>query len=63
MQALTNAMVRTLIWMQDATPQQILATVPEEYLLGNKAMYLRLQQRKDRYSRTAISATPARRPR
>jgi len=26
--------------MQDATPQQILATVPEEYLLGNKAMYL-----------------------
>jgi NitT/TauT family transport system substrate-binding protein len=39
-QALTNAMVRTLIWMQDATPQQILSTVPEEYLLGNKAMYL-----------------------
>jgi NitT/TauT family transport system substrate-binding protein len=39
-QALTNAMVRTLIWMGDATPQQILNTVPEEYLLGNKAMYL-----------------------
>ena len=39
-QALTNAMVRTLVWMQDATPQQILAAVPEEYLLGNKAMYL-----------------------
>src|SRR5687768_3516707 len=39
-QALTNATVRTLIWMQDATPQQILATVPEEYLLGNKALYL-----------------------
>ena len=39
-QALTNAMLRTLMWMQDATPQQILATVPEEYLLGNKAMYL-----------------------
>lgn len=39
-QAMTNAMVRTLIWMQEATPQQILATVPEEYLLGNKAMYL-----------------------
>ena len=39
-QALTNAMVRTLIWMQEASPQQILATVPEEYLLGNKAMYL-----------------------
>jgi NitT/TauT family transport system substrate-binding protein len=39
-QALTNAMLRTLIWMQEASPQQILATVPEEYLLGNKAMYL-----------------------
>lgn len=39
-QALTNAMVRTLIWLQDASPQQVLATVPEEYLLGNKAMYL-----------------------
>ena len=39
-QALTNAMLRTLMWMQDASPQQILATVPEEYLLGNKAMYL-----------------------
>lgn len=39
-QALANAMVRALIWMQQASPQQILATVPEEYLLGNKAMYL-----------------------
>jgi NitT/TauT family transport system substrate-binding protein len=39
-QALTNAMVRALVWMQDASPQQILNTVPEEYLLGNKAMYL-----------------------
>ena len=48
-QALTNAIVRALIWMQDASPQQILATVPEQFLLGNKAMYLfRLQQRKDR---------------
>jgi len=39
-QALTNATVRTLLWMQEASPQQILAAVPEEYLLGNKAMYL-----------------------
>ena len=39
-QALTNAMVRALIWMQEATPQEVLAAVPEEYLLGNKAMYL-----------------------
>jgi len=39
-QALTNATVRALLWMQQASPQQILDTVPEEYLLGNKAMYL-----------------------
>jgi len=39
-QAMTNAMVRTLLWMEKATPQQILNAVPEEYLLGNKAMYL-----------------------
>jgi sulfonate transport system substrate-binding protein len=39
-QALTNATVRALRWMQAASPQQILATVPEEYTLGNKAMYL-----------------------
>jgi NitT/TauT family transport system substrate-binding protein len=39
-QALANAMVRALVWMQEASPQQILATVPEEYTLGNKAMYL-----------------------
>ena len=39
-QALTNAMVRTLLWLQEASPQQVLATVPEDYLLGNKAMYL-----------------------
>src|ERR1041384_7384918 len=39
-QALTTATVRALHWMQEASPQQILATVPEEYLLGNKAMYL-----------------------
>ena len=39
-QALVNATVRALAWMQQATPQQILATVPEEYTLGDKAMYL-----------------------
>jgi NitT/TauT family transport system substrate-binding protein len=39
-QALTNATVRALLWMQEASPQQILATVPEQFLLGNKATYL-----------------------
>jgi NitT/TauT family transport system substrate-binding protein len=39
-QALTNATVRALQWIQQASPQQILNTVPEQYLLGDKAMYL-----------------------
>ena len=39
-QALTNAMVRALLWLQKATPDQVLATVPPEYLLGNKDAYL-----------------------
>ncbi len=39
-QALTNAMVRALLWLQKATPDQIAATVPPEYLLGDKAGYL-----------------------
>src|SRR6476646_2715062 len=39
-QALAHATVRTLQWMQNASPQQILAALPEEYLLGDKAMYL-----------------------
>ncbi|MSQ73774.1 MAG: ABC transporter substrate-binding protein [Betaproteobacteria bacterium] len=54
-QALTNAMVRALIWMQDASPQQILATVPEAYLLGNKAMYLYAYQNvKTAYSKDGL---------
>ena len=44
-QALTNAMVRALLWLQKATPEQVVATVPPEYLLGNKACLPRqLQQ-------------------
>src|ERR671932_253478 len=39
-QGLVNATVRALQWMRDASPQQILSTVPEEYTLGDKAMYL-----------------------
>jgi NitT/TauT family transport system substrate-binding protein len=39
-QALANAMVRALLWLQKATPEQVASTVPPEYLLGNKAGYL-----------------------
>jgi NitT/TauT family transport system substrate-binding protein len=39
-QALTNAMVRALLWLQTATPDQVAATVPPDYLLGDKALYV-----------------------
>ena len=39
-QALTNAIVRADKWLEKATPQDILKTVPETYLLGDKALYL-----------------------
>jgi NitT/TauT family transport system substrate-binding protein len=39
-QALTNAIVRADRWIQSASPQDVLRTVPESYLLGDKALYL-----------------------
>ncbi len=39
-QALTNAVVRSLKWLQTAGPRDILKTVPEAYLLGDRALYL-----------------------
>ena len=39
-QALTNAIVRADKWIHAASPQDILGTVPESYLLGDKALYL-----------------------
>jgi NitT/TauT family transport system substrate-binding protein len=39
-QALTNAMVRSLKWLQTAGPGDILKTVPDGYLLGDRALYL-----------------------
>jgi NitT/TauT family transport system substrate-binding protein len=39
-QALANAMVRALKWIAQAGPSDILKTVPESYLLGDRALYL-----------------------
>lgn len=38
-QAVVNAMVRALRWIQKASPEQIVATVPPEYYGEAKAMY------------------------
>jgi NitT/TauT family transport system substrate-binding protein len=39
-QALTNAIVHGLKWLQTAGPSDIIKTVPESYLLGDRALYL-----------------------
>jgi NitT/TauT family transport system substrate-binding protein len=39
-QALTNAMVRALKWLKAATPDDVAKTVPPEYLLNDRALYL-----------------------
>jgi len=39
-QALANAIVRALKWLQTAGPGDIIKTVPEAYLLGDRALYL-----------------------
>jgi NitT/TauT family transport system substrate-binding protein len=38
-QALVNAFYKTLRWMEKATPEQITDNVPQEYWLGDKALY------------------------
>jgi NitT/TauT family transport system substrate-binding protein len=39
-QALANAIVQALKWLQTAGPSDIIKTVPENYLLGDRALYL-----------------------
>jgi NitT/TauT family transport system substrate-binding protein len=39
-QALANAIVQALKWLQTAGPSEIIKTVPESYLLGDRALYL-----------------------
>ncbi|QIB35491.1 ABC transporter substrate-binding protein [Ancylobacter pratisalsi] len=40
-QALTNAFYRTLKWLEKATPEEVAATVPEAYWLGDKNLYIK----------------------
>jgi NitT/TauT family transport system substrate-binding protein len=39
-QALTDAIVRALIWLQKASAEDVAKTVPPEYLAGDRALYL-----------------------
>ena len=54
-QALVNVFYKTLQWLKTATPEDIAATVPEEYLLGDKPLYLLAAGKsKPAYSLTGI---------
>jgi sulfonate transport system substrate-binding protein len=49
--ALVRAFRKTLDWLAMATPEQIAATVPEQYWLGDKALYIAaLKSTKETYS-------------
>ncbi|WP_423453939.1 ABC transporter substrate-binding protein [Ottowia sp. VDI28] len=43
-QALANAMVRALRWLQKTGPSELVKTVPESYLLGDRSLYLEAWQ-------------------
>ena len=54
-QALVNAFYKTLQWMEKATPEQIADNVPQEYWLGDKALYTAaVKANRQVYSRDGI---------
>jgi len=54
-QRLVNAFVKSLKWLQTATPEDIADTVPAEYHLGDKPLYLKaVQNSLESYSRDGI---------
>ena len=54
-QALVNTFYKTLQWLKTATPEDVAATVPEEYLLGDKTLYMMAAKNsKPSYSLTGI---------
>ena len=54
-QALVNAFYKTLKWLEKATPEQIAATVPEDYFLGDRALYVAaVKANKPVYSLTGV---------
>jgi NitT/TauT family transport system substrate-binding protein len=54
-QALTNGLYKALQWIQKSSPEEIAAAVPEEYLLGDKSLYiLAVKNSKPTYSITGV---------
>ena len=56
-QRLTNAFVKSLKWLAAAKPEDVADTVPPEYHLGDKALYMQaVKNSLESYSRTGIIA-------
>ncbi|WP_439572856.1 ABC transporter substrate-binding protein [Phreatobacter sp.] len=56
-QAAVNGLYKALRWIDKATPAQIADAVPEQYHLGDKALYMRaVQSSKEAYSKTGVMA-------
>ena len=56
-QALVNAHYKALKWIEKATPDQVADAVPQEYHLGDRALYLAaFSKTREAYSRTGISS-------
>jgi NitT/TauT family transport system substrate-binding protein len=54
-QALVDAFLAALRWIADASPEEIASAVPEDYHLGDRALYLAaVAKSKPTYSRTGI---------
>ncbi len=54
-QRIVNAFHKALKWVEKATPDDVARTVPEEYYLGDKALYLAaLKASAPMYSRTGV---------
>jgi NitT/TauT family transport system substrate-binding protein len=51
-QALANAIVHALKWLQTATPEQVADAVPPEYLLGDRQLYM------DAFQRVRLTYSP-----
>ncbi len=59
-QALVNAIYKTLVWMQKATPEQIADAVPADHHLGDKSLYISaVKASLESYSRDGIISADA----
>jgi NitT/TauT family transport system substrate-binding protein len=58
-QAAVNALYKALKWIERASPEQVAEMVPENFHLGDKALYIRaVKATKEAYSLTGVMSVP-----